>query len=186
MDACAAASFSKSSPKPPPLTDSGAPCWHSGLTVAEVLHTQIGQASAYELEQSIDLRLVDVLAPNDVFALWQQFGFGALVQRDSREALLELVGKLIEVIAAQPFTVQSHDQSLSISVGMALAPAPETSLQARADRWIASAFAAQGMAHRLGGRDDGVLEQHSGKLSPERVMLVREAVKKALLMAPIF
>jgi len=145
---------------------------------ADALHEKLGQAGAYELEQSIDLRLIEALEPGDVFALWQEFGFGILVQRDSREAIIKLAAQLNQAVADRPFKVQGQDERLTLSVGFALAPSGETA--GNTDRWTATAFAAQAVAHRLGGnRYDGILEQLHGKMSAERVMMIREAVKHA-------
>jgi CheY-like chemotaxis protein/EAL domain-containing protein (putative c-di-GMP-specific phosphodiesterase class I) len=146
---------------------------------ADALRTKLGQAGAYELEQSIDLRLTDVLEASDVFALWQEFGFGMLIERGSREALLELGTRLTKAVAERPFKVQGQDTRLTISVGIALPPSGDAAA-VTADRWIASAFAAQAVAHRLGGnRFDGVLDAEAGALPAERVLMIREAVKQA-------
>jgi len=101
-----------------------------------------------------------------------------LAERHSRGALLELAGKLTRAVAERPFKVQGQDMRLTISVGLAL---PPTGFEApSADRWIASAFAAQAVAHRLGGnRFDGVLDVDAGSMPAERVLMIREAVKQA-------
>ena len=156
--------------------------WRALLAIkvdqADQLREKLGQAGAYELEQSIDLRLIDALAPTDAFALWQEFGFGVLAERNHREGVLELAGQLTRAVAERPFKVQGQDMKLTISVGVAL---PPTGFEApNADRWIASAFAAQAVAHRLGGnRHDGVLDAEPGSMPAERVLMIREAVKQA-------
>ena len=141
------------------------------------LREKLGQAGAYELEQSIDLRLVDVLAPTESFALWQEFGFGMLVERDSRESLMDLASRLNRAVAERPFKVQGQDMRLTISIGLARPPVGDAPT---VDRWIAAAFAAQAVAHKLGGnRFDGVLDAEAGAIPAERVLMIREAVKLA-------
>lgn len=143
---------------------------------ADTLHDQLGLAGSYALEQSIDLRLIDVLDAEDHFALWQEFGFGLLVERPSKASLQQLASELCRAIAERPFKVLGEDMLLTASVGFALAP--NNPAQEGADQWIAAAFAAQSMAHRLGGnRYDGVLELGAGNLSSERILFIREAVK---------
>jgi multidomain signaling protein FimX len=109
--------------------------------------------------------------------LWQEFGFGLLALRQSRESLLELAGQLCRAVAERPFKVLGRDQNLSASIGLAL---PTGDLNKPADSWIAAAFAAQAVAHRLGGnRFDGVLDIHASSVSAERLLLIREVVKQA-------
>ena len=148
------------------------------LDQAELLREKLGLAGAYELEQSIDLRLIDVLAPDDSFTLWQEFGFGLLVERATPEALLEVAGRLCRVVAERAFKVLGQDMHLTASVGMSLAPTGDAN--GHADRWIASAFAAQAVANRLGGnRVDGVLDLETSHLPAERILMIREAVNQA-------
>ncbi len=153
------------------------------LDQSDVLNQKLGQASAYELEQSIDLRLLDVLAEADAIALWQEFGFGILVQRESPKALQDLAERLCKAVAERPFKIHAKDMQLTISVGMALPPANAASLsnEGATDGWISAAFAAVAIAHRLGGnRYDGVLENGPGGIPAERVLMIREAVKRSV------
>lgn len=153
------------------------------LDQSDVLNQKLGQASASELEQSIDLRLLDVLAEADAIALWQEFGFGLLVQRESPKALQELAERLCKAVTERPFKIQGKDMQLTISVGMALPPANAASLpnEDACDGWISAAFAAVAIAHRLGGnRYDGVLENGPGGVPAERVLMIREAVKRSV------
>ncbi len=148
----------------------------------DVLNQKLGQASAFELEQSIDLRLIDVLADEDAIALWQEFGFGVLVRRESPKALEAVAEKLCKAVAERPFKVQGKDTKLTVSVGMALPPnAPGAAAASVADGWISAAFTAVAIAHRNGGNGyDGVLEHGPGGISAERVMMIREAVKRSV------
>ena len=146
----------------------------------DVLNQKLGQASAFELEQSIDLRLLDVLDEHDAIALWQEFGFGVLIERETPKALQIVAEHLCKAVAERPLKVQGKDMPLTISIGMALPPAGgNVSPAVIADSWISAAFAAVAIAHRLGGnRADGVLEHGPDGLSAERVMMIREAVKR--------
>jgi len=153
------------------------------LDQADVLNQKLGQASSYELEQSIDLRLLDVLGADDAIALWQEFGFGALVRRDSPKALQDLAERLCKAVAERPFKIQGRDMQLTVSVGMALPPANAADLPVASavDGWTSAAFAAVAIAHRLGGnRYDGVLENGPGGIPAERVLMIREAVKRSV------
>jgi predicted signal transduction protein with EAL and GGDEF domain len=138
----------------------------------------LGQAAAFELEQAVAARLASELAPGDAQTLWMAFGFGVLVERASREAIEDLARRLCRVVAAAPFELRGATHALTVSVGVALPPAGDDA--GAADRWFASAHAAQAIAHRLGGdRFDGVLSRDHGGMPPERVLIIREWVKEA-------
>jgi len=145
-----------------------------GQSVGESL----GQAAAFELEQEIAARFAGALRENDAYTLWMQFGFGVLAKRDSREELEQLATDLSERVASAPFTVRGKCFDLTLSIGVALAPTGTD--EGDPDRWFASAYAAQAIAHRLGGnRFDGVLTRDHGNMPPERVLIIREWAKEA-------
>jgi CheY-like chemotaxis protein/EAL domain-containing protein (putative c-di-GMP-specific phosphodiesterase class I) len=145
---------------------------------ADELARQLGLAGAYELEQSVAKHFIEVLRENDSYTTWLEFGFGILLQRNSREEIVELAQALCKKIAAIPFSVKDKDCLLTLSIGIALAPTgPDAG---DADRWFASAYAAHSIAHRLGGnRYDGVLTREHGAMPAERVMIIREWLKEA-------
>lgn len=146
---------------------------------AKPLSETLGQAAAYELEQAVAARFAAVLSAGDAHSLWMPFGFGLLVRRDDRPEIEGLARELCRCIAQAPFPVAGGQQRLTASVGIALAPGSGGT--AEADRWFASAHAAQAIAHRLGGdRFDGVLSRDHGNLPPERVLIIREWVKEAV------
>jgi|GEM_PF-1680542 len=145
---------------------------------ADDLGKQLGLAGAYELEQTVAKRFAEVLRENDAYTTWLEFGFGILLQRNSREEIVELAQSLCKKIAALPFMVRGKECKLTLSIGIALAPTGVDS--GDADRWFASAYAAHSIAHRLGGnRYDGVLTHEHGSMPAERVMIIREWVKEA-------
>lgn len=146
-----------------------------GKTLAESL----GQSGAFELEQAIASRFSSVLQAADAHTLWMEFGFGVLAVRESREQVELLAAELCRVVAEAPFTVRGKAERLTLSVGVALTPSGSD--VGDPDRWFASAYAAQAIAHRLGGnRFDGVLSRDHGSLPPERVLIIREWVKEAV------
>lgn len=146
-----------------------------GKTLAESL----GQTGAFELEQAIASRFSTALQSMDAHTLWMEFGFGVLAVRDSREQVEALAAELCRVVAEAPFMVDGKNQRLTLSVGVALTPSGTDA--GDPDRWFASAYAAQAIAHRLGGnRFDGVLSRDHGSLPPERVLIIREWVKEAV------
>jgi multidomain signaling protein FimX len=146
-----------------------------GKALAETL----GQAGAFELEQALATRFSSALQAGDAHTLWMEFGFGVLAVRKSREQVEKLAAELCRVVAQAPFPVDGKDQRLTLSVGVALTPSGNDA--GDPDRWFASAYAAQAIAHRLGGnRFDGVLSRDHGSLPPERVLIIREWVKEAV------
>jgi DNA-binding response OmpR family regulator/EAL domain-containing protein (putative c-di-GMP-specific phosphodiesterase class I) len=139
---------------------------------------QLGQAASFELEQELASRFADALQPTDAYTLWMEFGFGLLAARDSREEIEALASELCARIAAAPFAVRGKEYALTLSVGVALPPAGNDA--GDPDRWFASAYAAQAIAHRVGGnRFDGVLSREYN-MPPERVLIIREWAKEAL------
>jgi CheY-like chemotaxis protein/EAL domain-containing protein (putative c-di-GMP-specific phosphodiesterase class I) len=157
--------------------------WHVLISVkldqADALGKQLGLAGAYEIEQSVATRFATVLAEDDAYTLWLEFGFGILASRGSREEIVELAQGLCRSMLERPFLVQHQEMQLTLSVGIALPP--EGPAAGDADRWFASAYAAQAIAHRLGGnRFEGVLTREHGSVPPERVLIIREWVKEAV------
>ncbi len=146
---------------------------------SDALAKQLGLAGAYELEQAVAKRFAEVLRENDAYTTWLEFGFGILLQRNSREEVVEIAQALCKRTVSAPFHVQGKETQLTVSIGIAL---PPTGSEAgEADRWFASAYAAQSIAHRLGGnRYDGVLTDEHGSMPAERVMIIREWVKEAV------
>ncbi len=161
----------------------GAAPWQVLIAVrvdqAKSLLEALGQAAAFELEQAIAMRFAAALSEDDAQTLWMEFGFGVLAQRESREEIDALATDICQRVASEIFIVRGKRQTLTVSVGVALAPAGVDT--GDADRWFASAHAAQAIAHRLGGnRFDGVLSREYGNLPPERVLIIREWVKEAV------
>ncbi|MGH8029101.1 MAG: response regulator, partial [Arenimonas sp.] len=149
------------------------------LDQADVLDDRLGLAGAFDLEQRVATRLAAVLRPEDAYTLWLEFGFGVLVSRDGHAEVVELAAKLCASVAGEPFDVQGEKMPLTLSVGVALTPTGPAA--GDPDRWFASAYAAQSIAHRLGGnRFDGVLSREHGDMPPERVLIIREWVKEAV------
>jgi DNA-binding response OmpR family regulator/EAL domain-containing protein (putative c-di-GMP-specific phosphodiesterase class I) len=145
---------------------------------SEALSRDLGLSATYDLESAISQRIAAALRPEDAYTLWLEYGFGALVKRDSRDEIVELAKALCRAIAGKPFPVQGQEHALTVSVGVALRPSGENP---DPDRWFASAYAAQAIAHRLGGnRHDGVLSHEHGEVPAERVLIIREWVKEAV------
>ena len=139
---------------------------------------KLGEGASFELEQELAARFSSVLRAEDSYALWVEFGFGLLADRDSREEVEALARQLCESVAAAPIEVRGQEYALTISVGVALAPGGGD--KGDSDRWFASAYAAQAIAHRVGGnRFDGVLSREYGDMPPERVLIIREWAKEA-------
>jgi DNA-binding response OmpR family regulator/EAL domain-containing protein (putative c-di-GMP-specific phosphodiesterase class I) len=142
------------------------------------LADKLGQAASFVLEQALAARFAGALEPEDAYTLWMEFGFGLLVERDSREEIEALATELCARIAAEPIEVRGEQHALTLSVGVALPPAGADT--GDPDRWFASAYAAQAIAHRVGGnRFDGVLSREYD-MPPERVLIIREWAKEAL------
>jgi len=147
------------------------------LDQGKALSEQLGHAASFELEQAVATRFAPALRPDDAYTLWMEFGFGLLVERDSREQIEALASELCARVAAAPFQVHGEERALTISVGIALPPAGADA--GDADRWFASAYAAEAIAHRTGNGYDGVLSREYD-MPPERVLIIREWAKEAL------
>ena len=139
----------------------------------------LGQAASFELEQALAARFSEALREDDAYTLWMEFGFGVLAERESRAEIEVLAREICERVAQAPLVVRGTEYVLTLSVGIALAPAGTDT--GDPDRWFASAYAAQAIAHRVGGnRFDGVLTRDHGSMPPERVLIIREWAKEAL------
>jgi len=142
------------------------------------LGKRLGQTGAYEVEQAVAQRLAELLDEDDAYTLWLEFGFGILVERNSREEIAALAQSLCRHVAATPFEVRGESLKLSVSIGLALPPTGAAA--GDPDRWFAAAYAGMSIAHRLGGnRFDGVLSLEHGDMPAERVLIIREFVKDA-------
>jgi len=140
------------------------------------LREQLGLSGAYALERDLEARLRPLIAAGDHYSLWEELGFGLLLERDDAASLEQLFGDLRAAVSAQPFRIDTESLPLSLSIGFALPPRERR--DDVADRWIASAFAALAMATRLGGdRAEGVLSRDPSALPPERVMVITQALK---------
>jgi CheY-like chemotaxis protein/EAL domain-containing protein (putative c-di-GMP-specific phosphodiesterase class I)/GGDEF domain-containing protein len=149
------------------------------LDQADVLGDRLGLADAHGLEQRVAARMGAMLRPGDACTLWLEFGFGILVDRPSVDEVREVARRLCEVVAADPFEVRGERMRLTLSVGVSLSPTGAAA--GDPDRWFASAYAAQSIAHRLGGnRFEGAFSREHGDVAPERVLIVREWVKQAV------
>jgi PleD family two-component response regulator len=102
------------------------------------LQERLSLSVGHELEQAIALRLAQKFEPDDCYCLIQEFGFGLLIERNRRDLLLPFVEALRLSVAEQPFKIDGHDMPLTVSVGMALMPRLDRSV----DDWINAAFAA--------------------------------------------
>ena len=145
---------------------------------ASTLAAELDRTALFDLEEQIFARIGEVLAAQDVTTIWLEFGFGVLVQRDSPDDVLESACRLCARIADEPFLVGSEPRTLSVSVGMALAPRDAADNGPHA--WFASAHAAQGIAIRHGGnRCEGLLTREFEPIPAERVLIIREWVAEA-------
>ncbi len=141
---------------------------------ADDLQERLSLSSAHELEQAMAWRLAQQFAPNDRYGLIQEFGFGMTVCRPQRSELLAFANMLCRSVADQAFKVDGQDRKLSVSVGLALVPRGEKSV----DGWINAAFAAARSAARLGGnRVEGLLADAVDGIEPERLMRIRELLR---------
>jgi len=146
---------------------------------ASELQERLSLSVGHELEQAIALRLAQSFEPDDSYCLIQEFGFGLLLERERRDQLLPFVEALRLAVSDSPFKVDGNDMPLTVSLGMALMPRVDKSV----DDWINAAFAAVRTAARMGGnRVEGILSE-SGGLSPERLMYIRELLRKGITKA---
>lgn len=143
---------------------------------ADDLRERLSLSVGHELEQAVAMRLASTFAPGDRYCLIREFGFGITISRPRREDLLDSAEALRHAVHAQPFKVDGNDSALAVSVGLALLPGEERSV----DDWIQSGFAACRTAERLGGnRVEGILAESKGGVSPERLLRIRELLRDA-------
>ncbi len=149
------------------------------LDQGQDLGDSLGQTGAFALEGALAARFAPALSSEDSYTLWMEFGFGILLERDNRADVEAVASDICRRIAAEPFHVGDKEFALTVSVGVALPPGGTDA--GDPDRWFASAYAAQAIAHRLGGnRFDGVLSRDHGEMPAERVLIIREWVKEAV------
>ncbi|HWS25326.1 MAG TPA: response regulator [Xanthomonadales bacterium] len=147
------------------------------LDQAAELQERLSLSVGHELEQAVAMRLATSFAESDRYCLIQEFGFGVSIDRERRDVVLAFAESLRDAVASQPFKVDGQDMRLTVSVGLALMPGRERSL----DDWISAAFAAARTAFRLGGnRVEGILGESDSPLPPERLLRVRELLHVAL------
>ena len=164
------------------MHDAGSP-WRVLIAVrldqGTALGDSLGQTGAFALEGALAARFAPALSSTDSYTLWMEFGFGILLERETRAEVEAIAGEICRLIAADPFPVADKQLALTVSVGVALPPGGTDA--GDPDRWFASAYAAQAIAHRLGGnRFDGVLSRDHGEMPAERVLIIREWVKEAV------
>lgn len=136
---------------------------------------RLGLGGTDALERGVAARLEPLLSGSDCYCLWEELGFGLLIERGQVEDVQLLLDRLLQAVQAQPFEVAGQSLSLSLSIGYA-AP-PKQLADSEAERWIASAFAAVSVASQLGGnRAEGVLSNDPDALPPERVLVIRHAL----------
>lgn len=141
------------------------------------LQERLSLSVGHELEQAVAMRLASNFEDSDRYCLIQEFGFGVYIDRPRRDALLAFADRLREAVVGQSFKVDGQDMRLSVSIGLALIPSSERSV----DDWINAAFAAARTAHRLGGnRVEGILSDANSALPPERLLRIRELLRDAV------
>jgi len=143
---------------------------------ADDLSDRLSLSVGHELEQAVALRLAKGFRREDRYCLIQEFGFGLSLDRNNRDEILSTAEQLRALIVEQPFKIDGTDTQLTASVGMAIMPNLERSV----DDWINAAFAAVRTGGRLGGnRVEGILGDNGSGLSPERQMRIRELLRDA-------
>ncbi len=146
-------------------------------TVTE-LASQLEMAAVFDLEEQICARFAALLEPGDAYTTWLELGFGLLVKRKNSEQVQQLAERICTCVANAPFVVAGKPRNLTASVGAALSP--RGNMADRADRWFATAHAAQAIAYRHGGnRFEGVLSRDFEPIPAERVLIIREWVEEA-------
>lgn len=142
------------------------------------LAARLDGMQTFALEERIAERFADVLDKDDAYTIWLELGFGVLAHRDDIGAVEELARRICASVASEPFLVAGEPERLTVSVGIALPPAD--SAAHGADRWFASAHAAQAIAFRHGGnRHEGVLTRAYEPIPAERVLIIREWLQEA-------
>ncbi|MCC6592942.1 MAG: response regulator [Xanthomonadales bacterium] len=142
---------------------------------ADAIQERLSLSSCHELEQAVAWRLAHHFAANDRYGLIREFGFGIVVERPQRSELLGFASEICRHVSQLPFKIDGKDQSLTVSVGLALMRAGEADV----DAWIGAAFAAARAAARGGGnRVEGLVSDVAHGVSPERVLRIRELLRQ--------
>ena len=145
---------------------------------ASELASRLDMTAIFEIEERISARFAALLHADDAFTIWLELGFGVLIQRENSELVWKLAERICASVADQPFLVAGEPNHLTISIGVALPPKINTA--DGADRWFATAHAAQAIAYRHGGNHcDGVLSREFEPIPAERVLIIREWVQEA-------
>jgi CheY-like chemotaxis protein/EAL domain-containing protein (putative c-di-GMP-specific phosphodiesterase class I)/GGDEF domain-containing protein len=140
------------------------------------LRDRLGLGGAHTLERSLATRVRACLGEGDRYSLWEEFGFGVLIERERRDAVESTVAGLLRAARGEDFDIGSEALALTLSIGMAVQPRERR--ERDSERWIASAFAAASVASQLGGnRAEGVLSKDPNALPPERVMVIHHALR---------
>jgi EAL domain-containing protein (putative c-di-GMP-specific phosphodiesterase class I)/GGDEF domain-containing protein len=142
------------------------------------LSSQLEATAIFALEEQVCARLATLVDPGDAYTIWLELGFGLLARRAHAEQARQLAERICARVAEESFTVAGKPRKLTVSVGVALAPVG--SIADRAERWFATAHAAQAIAYRHGGNCvDGVLTREFDPIPAERVLIIREWVVEA-------
>jgi EAL domain-containing protein (putative c-di-GMP-specific phosphodiesterase class I)/GGDEF domain-containing protein len=142
------------------------------------LGSRLDRTAIFDLEESIAERFAGELHKDDAYTIWLEFGFGVLVQRETSEQVQALVQRICARVADEPFVVAGEFSDLTVSIGVALPPRGNAGVAA--DRWFATAHAAQAIAFRHGGNQyDGLLTRVYDPIPAERVLIIREWVQEA-------
>lgn len=142
---------------------------------AAALREKLGLGGTDALERALAERIEAVLGSGDCYALWEELGFGVLIERAEVEAVRSALNGLLDGVRSQTFDVGAQPLQLGLSIGYALPPRVQADPEG--ERWIASAFAAVSVAAQLGGnRAEGVLSRDPDALPPERVLVIRHAL----------
>jgi len=142
------------------------------------LAARLDGMQTFALEERIAERFAGALNKDDAYTIWLELGFGVLVRRDGIEKVEDLARRICASVAGEPFLVAGEPESLTVSVGVALPP--RDGAANGADRWFASAHAAQAIAFRHGGnRHEGVLTRAYEPIPAERVLIIREWLQEA-------
>lgn len=145
------------------------------IDAAASLRERLGLGATDALERALSTRIEAVLGASDRYCLWEELGFGVLVEREDADAVQQLFAQLLDAVRSQPFDIIGTPQTLTASIGFALPPLQGADVEA--ERWIASAFSAVSVAAQFGGdRAEGVLSRAADALPPERVLVIRHAL----------
>jgi len=148
------------------------------IDTVSALAAKLDGTEMFALEELVAERFSNALNKDDAYTIWLELGFGVLVRRANIGEVEELANRICASIANEPFLVAGEAQHLTVSVGVALPPGGNAAQGA--DRWFASAHAAQAIALRHGGnRHEGVLTRKYEPIPAERVLIIREWLQEA-------